>query len=80
MVDYAPAWLTVLPTIANFISASFFLAWLIVVIHCRGWINLTGIWLQSGENAISNGKSASSYDSPATPIMRTHLIPDQGDR
>ncbi len=28
---------------------------------------------------ISNGKSASSYDSPATPIMMTHLVPDQCD-
>ena len=55
LVHYAPAWLTVLPTISNFISASFFLAWLIVVIPYGAWINLTGIWLQSAENAISNG-------------------------
>jgi hypothetical protein len=53
--------LTVLPTIANFISASFFLAWLIVVIHYRAWINLTGIWLQSDENAISNGLVGSDH-------------------
>jgi hypothetical protein len=37
LVDYAPAWLTVLPTIANFISASFFLAWLIVVKKRTEW-------------------------------------------
>jgi hypothetical protein len=55
LVHYAPAWLTILPTISNFISASFFLAWLIVVIPYGAWINLTGIWLQSGENGISNG-------------------------
>src|SRR5205823_13252972 len=36
-----------------------FPAWLIVVIPYGGWI--TGIWLQSGENAISNGKSAVVY-------------------
>jgi alkanesulfonate monooxygenase SsuD/methylene tetrahydromethanopterin reductase-like flavin-dependent oxidoreductase (luciferase family) len=30
--------------------------------------------------SISNGKSASGYDSTATPIMRTHRAPDRCDR
>jgi hypothetical protein len=37
-----------------------FSGWLIVVIHFPNWINLTGIWLLSGGNAMSNGTAAAS--------------------
>src|SRR5713226_7925546 len=58
LVDYAPAWLMSYPQLPISFPPPFFLAWLIVVIPYGAWINLTGIWLQSGENAISPGKSA----------------------